>query len=124
MDHAHALAWLDAWYATPDTSPPGFWEDLEALMAQYPLTFRDPTHVCSRETCGMAPEYDFSHGTRGPGQGEPAAQDALSSYPVEYDENGCAWLLEHATKIRLPLSHGTPLRIAQISPPPYQDQAP
>lgn len=27
-NNAAALAWLDAWYATPDTMPEGYWEAL------------------------------------------------------------------------------------------------
>jgi hypothetical protein len=40
--NAAAIAWLDAWYATPDDSPPGFWEGFEALLAMHPLDFSTP----------------------------------------------------------------------------------
>lgn len=43
MDHtqknAGALAWLDAWYALPDDSPPGYWDEFEAFLQAHPIDF-------------------------------------------------------------------------------------
>jgi hypothetical protein len=58
-------------------------------------------------------------------QWEAAAQAVLAhvpGYTVEYDENGCAWLIEQATRLRMALSHGTALRIAQITLPAYHQE--
>ena len=36
---AAAIAWVEQWYATPETQPPGFWDALEALLMAHPLDF-------------------------------------------------------------------------------------
>jgi transcriptional regulator with XRE-family HTH domain len=36
-----ALALLEQWYATPDDTPPGYWDDLEAEIQAHPIQFGD-----------------------------------------------------------------------------------
>ena len=36
---------------------------------------------------------------------------------AEYDENSCVWLVDIATKTRVPLAHGTVLDLCTITPP-------
>ena len=40
-EHVASIALLDQWYATPDTKPPGYWDDLLAEMETHPLHFGD-----------------------------------------------------------------------------------
>lgn len=35
-----AMALLDAWYATPDDRPPGYWDDLRKEIETHRLRFR------------------------------------------------------------------------------------
>jgi hypothetical protein len=43
--NAAALAFLAQWYATPDETPPAYWDELETLIAAHPIDFgRGPRH--------------------------------------------------------------------------------
>lgn len=39
--NAEAIALLEQWYATPDTKPPGYWDDLVEEIETHPLHFGD-----------------------------------------------------------------------------------
>jgi hypothetical protein len=54
-DNTDAIRWLDAWYATPDDRPPGYWDELRAALAAHPLQLRTPQ---GEETRMDEPPFD------------------------------------------------------------------
>jgi hypothetical protein len=62
VPNAAALALLDAWYATPDDRPSGYWDELEAWLKAHRLAFGTcslPTSpvvgACEASNCLLPP---------------------------------------------------------------------